>query len=135
MVFQRRSILLFVDNAPCCNHAAVSSNAKLVRLPPNCSSMLQPMDQGVVWSFKCSFRKRLLEYILPLLEDEQLIMKAEVDILMAMHLVKKAWVSVHPHLPVNAFMKAGFKPTLIQPMMQPPEDKYDLIEDFIPCVY
>ncbi|VDP72981.1 unnamed protein product [Echinostoma caproni] len=27
-------------------------------------------------------------------------------------------------------MKAGFKSTLIQPVMQPPEDKCDLIEDF-----
>ncbi|VDP92714.1 unnamed protein product [Echinostoma caproni] len=57
-------------------------------------------------------------------------MKAEVNILMAMHLVKKAWVSVHPDVLINAFMKAGFKSTLIQPVMQPSEDKCDLIEDF-----
>ncbi|VDP77418.1 unnamed protein product [Echinostoma caproni] len=29
-----------------------------------------------------------------------------------------------------SFMKAGFKSTLIQPVMQPPEDKCDLMEDF-----
>ncbi|VDP66740.1 unnamed protein product [Echinostoma caproni] len=57
-------------------------------------------------------------------------MKSEVDILMAMHLVKKAWVSAHPDVLINAFMKAGFKSTLIQPVKQPPEDKCDLIEDF-----
>ncbi|VDP74273.1 unnamed protein product [Echinostoma caproni] len=88
------------------------------------------MDQGVIWSFKCSFRKHLLEYVLSLIEDEQPIMKAEVDIRMAMHLVKKAWVSVRPHVLINAFMNAGFKSTLIQTVMQPPEDKCDLIEDF-----
>ncbi|VDP83622.1 unnamed protein product [Echinostoma caproni] len=68
-----------------------------------------------------------------ILSDEQLIMKAEVDILMAMYLVKKAWVSAYSHVLINAFMKAGFKFTLIQSVMQPPEDKCDLIEDFT-CV-
>ncbi|VDP79890.1 unnamed protein product [Echinostoma caproni] len=96
-----------MDNAPCHNQAAAFSNMKLVRLPPNCSSMLQPMDQ-----------------------DEQRIMKVTADILMAIRLVKKAWVSVHPQVLINAFMKAGFKSTLIQPVMQPPEDKCDLIKDF-----
>ncbi|VDP80946.1 unnamed protein product [Echinostoma caproni] len=103
-----------MDNAPCHNQAVVFSNVKLVQLPPNCPSILQSMDQGVIWSFKY----------------EQRIMKVEVDILMAIHLVKKAWVSVHPHVLINAFMKAGFKSTLIQPVMQPPEDKCDLIEEF-----
>ncbi|VDP26228.1 unnamed protein product [Echinostoma caproni] len=88
------------------------------------------MDQGEIWSFKCSFRKHLLEYVLSLTEDEQRIMKPEVDILMAMHLIKKAWVSVHPHVLFNAFMKARFKSTLMQPVMQPPEDKCDFIENF-----
>ncbi|VDP89293.1 unnamed protein product [Echinostoma caproni] len=81
------------------------------------------MDQGMIWSFECSFRKQLLEYVLSLIEDEQVIMKAEVDILMAVHLIKKAWVSVHPHVLINAFMKPGFNSTLILPVMQPREDK------------
>ncbi|VDP89630.1 unnamed protein product [Echinostoma caproni] len=72
------------------------------------------MDQGLIWSFKCSFRKHLLEYVLSLVEDEQRNMKAEVDILTAIHLVKKAGASVHPHVLINAFMKAGFESTLIQ---------------------
>ncbi|VDP75538.1 unnamed protein product [Echinostoma caproni] len=45
-------------------------------------------------------------------------------------MVKKASASVHLHVLINAFMKAGFKETLIQPVMQPPKDKRDLIEDF-----
>ncbi|VDP95099.1 unnamed protein product [Echinostoma caproni] len=124
-----------MDNAPYHNQAAVFSNVKLVRLPPNCSSMLQLMDQGVIWSFKCSFRKRLLEYVLFLIKDEKGIIKAEVEILITMHLVKKAWVSLHPHVMISVFRKAGFKSTLIHPAMQPLEDKCDLIEDFTHCVY
>ncbi|VDP92843.1 unnamed protein product [Echinostoma caproni] len=44
-------------------------------------------------------------YVLSLIEDEQRIMKSEVDILMVMNLVKKAWVSVHPYVLINAFIK------------------------------
>ncbi|VDP82656.1 unnamed protein product [Echinostoma caproni] len=75
------------------------------------------MYQGVIWTSKCSFWNHLLEYVI---EDEQLIMKAEVDILMVMYLVKKVSVSVHSHVLINAFMKAGFKSACIQPAMQPP---------------
>ncbi|VDP75420.1 unnamed protein product [Echinostoma caproni] len=55
--------------------------------------------------------------VLSLIEDEQRITKAEADVPMAMHLVKKAWVSVHPNVTINALMKAGFKSTLIHPVM------------------
>ncbi|VDP72976.1 unnamed protein product [Echinostoma caproni] len=107
-----------MGNAPCHNQAAVFSNVKL----------------SVIWSFKWSFRKHLLEYVLSLIEDQRRIMKAEMDVLMAMHLVKKAWVSVDPRVLINAFIKAGFKSTLIQPVIQQPEDKCDLMEDFIHCL-
>ncbi|VDP89082.1 unnamed protein product [Echinostoma caproni] len=49
---------------------------------------------------------------------------------MGMHLIKKAWIFVHPRLLINAFVNTGLKPTLNQPMMQTPEDKCDLIVDF-----
>ncbi|VDP86554.1 unnamed protein product [Echinostoma caproni] len=61
--------------------------------------MLQPVDQDVIWSFKCSFRKHQLEYVLSLAEEEHLSMKSEVDILMGTHLIKKSWVSwVQPQI-------------------------------------
>ncbi|VDP73646.1 unnamed protein product [Echinostoma caproni] len=102
MASQRRSILLFVNNAPCHNQAAVFFNVKSVRLPLNCPAVLPPMDQGMIWFF----------------EYEQRIMKAEVDILMAMHLVKKACVSVRPHVLISAFMKEGLQFTLIRPSLE-----------------
>ncbi|VDP70103.1 unnamed protein product [Echinostoma caproni] len=62
--------------------------------------------------------------------DEQLSMKAKVDVLMGMQLVKKAWVSVHLRVLINSFPKPIFKPTLNQLIMQTPEDKCDPIENF-----
>ncbi|VDP79945.1 unnamed protein product [Echinostoma caproni] len=56
-------------------------------------------------------------------------------ILKCLHLVKKAWTSVHPHVLINAFIKVGFKSTLNQPMIQTPENSRDLIEDFAHYVF
>ncbi|VDP78216.1 unnamed protein product [Echinostoma caproni] len=67
-----------------------------------------------------------MEYVLSVIEDEQLIIKAKVDILMAVYLVKKAWASAHPHVLSKAFMKAGFKSTLIQPVMRFDRGLYSL---------
>ncbi|VDP18513.1 unnamed protein product [Echinostoma caproni] len=97
---------------------------------PSGSSMLQPMDQGVIWSSKCSVGKHSLEYVLSFIVGESLIVKVEVKILLVKHLVKKARVFVHPHELIKALMNVGFKSTLIQSVMQPPEYKCDLIEEF-----
>lgn len=49
---KNRKILLLVDN--CTAHCDISlKNIKLMFFPPNVTSVLQPMDQGVIRSFKC----------------------------------------------------------------------------------
>ncbi|XP_033117352.1 tigger transposable element-derived protein 6-like [Anneissia japonica] len=51
MKFQRRHILLFLDNAS--SHVDVNkSNMKLAFLPANTTSVLQPLDQGIIKAFK-----------------------------------------------------------------------------------
>ncbi|GBM46216.1 hypothetical protein AVEN_270222-1 [Araneus ventricosus] len=39
-------------------------NISLVFLPPNIASMLQPLDQGIIRSFKVGYRKLLLRHVL-----------------------------------------------------------------------
>ena len=44
---ERRKILMFLDNAP--SHPNKDrSNVKLLFLPPNLSSLIQPLDQGII---------------------------------------------------------------------------------------
>ena len=69
MVLQKRHILLFVDNATSHRMNAELSNTKVVFIPPNCTSVLQPMDQGVVWSFKYIFRRMLLSFIVDSIDE------------------------------------------------------------------
>ena len=55
-------VLLLLDNAP--GHPAtlddLHPNVKVVYLPPNTTSILQPMDQGVIASFKAYYLRRTI---------------------------------------------------------------------------
>ena len=63
MVLQQRHTFLFVDNVtPHCMNAELL-NIRIVFILPNCTSLLQPMDLGVIWSFKYMFRRMLLSFI------------------------------------------------------------------------
>ena len=57
MYFRRKKILLLVDNAPTHGkqHELPSfSNIEIYYLPPNTTPYLQPLDQGIINSFKVS---------------------------------------------------------------------------------
>lgn len=63
MKMQKRKILLFVDNAP--SHPNMDlSNVKVQFLPPNTTSLTQPMDQGIIQTTKLKIRKRQVIYYL-----------------------------------------------------------------------
>ena len=56
---QKRNILLFIDNAPGHPKDTKTTNIKVVYLPKNTTSELQPLDQGIIQNFKQHYRKRL----------------------------------------------------------------------------
>lgn len=60
MSAEGRNVLLFVDNAPSHPHVKLN-NVKVVFLPPRTTSVLQPLDQGIIAAMKSSYRKRLLQ--------------------------------------------------------------------------
>lgn len=60
-------ILMLLDNGPCHPHLQLS-NIKFVFLPPNTTSINQPMDQGIIQATKLKFRKRQLRGILQQME-------------------------------------------------------------------
>jgi hypothetical protein len=57
---KKRKILLLVDNCPAHPHIQDLSNIKLVFLPPNATSVLQPMDIGIIKRFKGYYRRFLV---------------------------------------------------------------------------
>ena len=48
------------------------SNVTLVFLPPNVTSVVQPLDQGIIASFKIQYKKKLLRWVLSQHDDATL---------------------------------------------------------------
>ena len=67
MARQGRNIILFLDNAP--SHPMMQlSNVTLKFLPLNTTSVIQPMDQGIIRAFKLKYRKRQMQYVISQME-------------------------------------------------------------------
>ena len=62
---KKRKVILFLDNATCHPETAQAGlkNIKLVFLPKNTISRLQPLDAGIIRNFKHKYRKLLVRYL------------------------------------------------------------------------
>ena len=58
MTLQGRKKLMLVDNCPAHPKVERLQSIELVFLLPNCTSVLQPMDQRIVRSFKLHYCKQ-----------------------------------------------------------------------------
>jgi hypothetical protein len=82
-----RRILLLVHNCPAHPHIQDLSNIKLVFLPPNLTSVFQPMDMGIIKSFKGYFRRFLVHQLIDRRERE---LRDNVSLLDSIRLMKDA---------------------------------------------
>jgi hypothetical protein len=56
---ENRNVILFLNNATC--HQKVTlSNVKIAWFPANAISVLEPMDMGVLYTFKQHYRRFLM---------------------------------------------------------------------------
>lgn len=103
---KNRKILLLVDNCPAHPDVKNLSNIKLVFMPPNSSSILQPMDQGVIYSLKSNYRRMLLAKMINSIDNgaEQF----SVSLLDAINFIHMAWQNVSAKTINNCFRHAGF---------------------------
>ena len=107
MTIENRRIILFVDNCPA--HSFIElSNIKLVFLPPNTTSRLQPMDAGVIHSLKASYRKRLMKRFLPIYEEKKCFDLKDIDLYDAIILLNNIWQDMDPTIIKNRFHQSGF---------------------------
>lgn len=123
-----QKILLLVDNCPA--HPAVTNLKciKLVFLPPNVTSVLQPMDQGVIRSLKSHYRRlQVLKLIQNLDNNDQ----KSFTVLDAILMISEAWEKVSQKTIANCFRHAGFKDFLT---ISPDDATDDEEEDNIPLV-
>jgi len=102
---QERKILLFLDNCTVHNNPPTLINIELQFFPPNTTSKLQPLDQGIIKNFKTFYRQEVVKNVLECIESEQ---TPNISVLTAMIFVDKAWKKVAPSTILKCFKKSGF---------------------------
>jgi hypothetical protein len=90
--------ILTLDNCPVHPESSllVSGNVCVVYLPPNCTSIIQPMDQGILRSLKCYYRQQLMQKLIVVCNRGQGAdrFKKEFNIKDAIWNLAKAWTGV-----------------------------------------
>ena len=92
-------------------------------LPLNATSIVQPLDQGIIHSVKRRYKKKLAERYLVSVEnnkDANTILK-QLDIEAATNMVHNAWKETSSIIIQNCFHKAGFKHYTTDPDLVPEE--------------
>ncbi|ODM88784.1 Tigger transposable element-derived protein 6 [Orchesella cincta] len=104
MRLQNRKILLLIDSCPP-HVAAVTQfpNVNVVFLPVNATSIVQPLDRGIINSFKVKYRSTLVRKIIAKLDDD---LDPKIDVLEAIYGMSRAWREVTDVCIQNCFKNA-----------------------------
>lgn len=115
MAIQKRNILLFLDNAASHPRNMKLKNIKICFLPPNTTSVSQPLDQGIIQNFKTHYRSVIIKHLLPNIEvtDSARDLVKSINVLDALYFIKHSWDKVTAETTKNCFRKAGFRKDFI----------------------
>ena len=95
---ERRNIILFLDNAPCHppDMKGKYDHIKIVFFPPNCTYRLQPLDLGIIQTFKLKYMKLMLTHVVSKIHDcnSATEVSKSVDLLQAIRWIAQAWENV-----------------------------------------
>ena len=105
-----RKIALIIDNCPAHPSFSNLTNVQIVFLTPNTTSILQPMDQGVIRSLKAHYRGRVVRLLYRALEKKEPCPK--ISILQSMKILAYSWEVVTKETIINYFRKAGITPAV-----------------------
>ena len=123
MRLSNRHILYVCDNASS-HQVRDYSHIKFLMLPPNATSIMQPLDQGIILSAKRRYKKKLAERYLACVEnnkDANSLLKA-LDIVQATNMIAASWRETSSTIIQNCFRKAGFKHHAVDPASEIQED-------------
>ena len=117
-----RHILYTCDNASCHQDRGYS-NIEVLMLPPNATSVVQPMDQGIIRSTKRRYKTKLAERYLSVCEQDKdaKAMLKSLDVVQATNMLAAAWRETPSSIIQNCFRKAGFQHHSVDPDPVPEE--------------
>nr|CCA20221.1 PREDICTED: similar to tigger transposable element derived 4 putative [Albugo laibachii Nc14] len=117
-------VLLLFDKASVRCAEKIRSNVEIEMLPPKTTSVLQPMDAGVIACLKAYFHRsqgcHAVDVADSVIDDKEKSTKViyKVEVLQAIHWCRNAWESVTQSTIANCWKHTGIIP----------EDLYDLIQ-------
>lgn len=104
-----RKVLLLLDN--CSAHGTEETlpdleNVQIMFLPPNTTSVLQPMDAGIIATLKTRYRKLQYERALDIMEESNTNIY-KIDQLLAMKYISGVWKEMGESVLHNCWRKTG----------------------------
>jgi len=87
------------------------THVEVAFLPPNTTSHLQPLDAGIIASFKNYYKRNYCRHVLELFEEGKDINKEKINIKEAIDYVSDAWNHVTEETVLNCWKKTGILPS------------------------
>ena len=106
MRLSNRHILYVCDNASS-HQVREYSHIKFLMLPPNATSIMQPLDQGIILLTNRRYKKKLAERYLACVEnnkDANSLLKA-LDIVQATNMIAASWRETSSHHHSELFLQ------------------------------
>ncbi|KAE9522886.1 hypothetical protein AGLY_016697 [Aphis glycines] len=110
-----RSIPLLIDNCTAHPNNVQLKNITLEFLPPNTTSLIQPLDMGIIKNLKVRYRMKLVNFILEKIEENLFDQSAtanqisgKINILQAIQFVSESWREVSCSTIMNCFAHCGY---------------------------
>ena len=108
---EKSKVLLFWNNTTCHPKTLQTSltNIKLVFLPKNTTSRLQPYDTGIIRSFKYKYRKLLVLYVVSRIDEAKMASQIieDIHVLKVIKWLQTACESVTMDTVKQCFKKCG----------------------------
>ena len=102
---EKKKVALIIDNYPAHPTINYLKSIKLIFLPPNTTSKLQPIDQGVIRSLKAYYKALALQrVVLAINKGKDLSVFSILDVMKMLNL---AWQKVKTFTIFNCLAKAG----------------------------
>ncbi|CAK1556035.1 unnamed protein product [Leptosia nina] len=116
---KNRQIILFIDNCPAHPKSIELKNIKLVHIPPNATSQLQPMNLGIIKVLKQGYRTRLIHRYLQ--ESEEPASERPFTVHDAILNLAASWEAVKPETIQKCFATAGLSNNVVDEVEEEPE--------------
>ncbi|XP_064475501.1 tigger transposable element-derived protein 6-like [Ornithodoros turicata] len=106
MACSNRKIVLIIDQCSAHPKQDELQKVKVLFLPPNATSHLQPLDAGIIRNVRHHFKELLMRRLLAKIDrkDQHL----QINLLDALHFVAMSWDRVTATTMQNCFRKCGF---------------------------